>query len=116
MTLDAKQIGKRNPNVDVTPVENPYVTDHEFALRTNVENITCCINRVIEIDYVFRRSFEGFTTFDTVNGLKIWSGQNHSSSSSLKSQLKSRSSLTINENTKDPVVLWKDYVKTIIEK
>ena len=111
VALHVKQIAKRNPNVDVVPVENPYVIEYEFALRTEVEYVTSYIKRVIDFDEIFRRRFEGYSTFDTIYGLKIWSGKNHSTSSSLKSQLKSRSSLTINENTINCVNLWKDYVK-----
>ena len=36
IALHVKQIGKRNPNVDVVPVENPYMIGYEFTLRTDL--------------------------------------------------------------------------------
>ena len=112
IALHVKTQAKRNPNADVMPVENPFLMDDEFLLRTDVNDIVSVISDVAYHNDIFKQRYEGYKYIDGIIGMKIWQGKRKSSSSSLKTQLCNCASINLDANTDDAHLVWKEYVKT----
>ena len=89
MDVHVKTIKSTNPNIDVHPVDIPFIGSSLHLTCIKVETVFWDISDIEENDSLKER-FSGFTEIDEVYGMKIWNGKGKSSNS-LENSLKSRS-------------------------
>ena len=70
VALHVKTLNKRNPNADVLPVENPFVVEKAFLMRTDIHDVIRHLVRMAKEDENFARRYEGYDTIDGVYGMK----------------------------------------------
>ena len=116
MALHVKTLKKRNPNADVFPVENPFVVEKSFLMRTGFHDVVSYLLKVVSESGSFKTRFDGFNKVDAVFGLKAWKWR-PSSYTSLKQKLRASKHLYFNYCTEGDIgELWKEHVKTCQRK
>ena len=102
MALHVKTLTKRNPDANVLPVENPFVVEKPFLMRTGFHDVAEYLVRVVGESESFHTRFGGFKKFDSVFGMKGWKWR-PSSFTSLKAKLKTTKHLYFNYCTEGDI-------------